>query len=113
MKKAKVFYDHLTQIEELFLKLEGLDIEIEEKEEIIALVDDTFHRQILTIILDHLPREFHENFLHLFSKEPESLTLLNFLKEKITKVDIEEKIISHSIMAKRDILFEIRRSVKK
>jgi len=106
----RIFYDHLIQSEEIVAELDGDELEIEEKQELLAIMDETFHQEILKLILDHLPVEQHETFLTRFYQEPYSEKLLDFLKGFAS--DIEEKIQQQAQEIKKELLAEIRRSRK-
>lgn len=87
---SKVFYDQLVILSDLEIKIGSLGLEPEEKEALGQLVEETVHFRVLTIILDSLPQESHEEFLDSFHQAPHEENLLEYLKEKIE--DIEEKI---------------------
>ncbi len=108
---SKIFYDHLINLEEVILTLDGQSIDEEEKEELVGLIDQTLHHRILKLILDHLPKEHHEAFLSRFHQAPHDPGLLVFIKEKVT-VNIEEVICTEACCAKKEILSEIKKSRK-
>ncbi len=108
---SKVFYDHLIKIEEVIAELDNQEIEVEEKEELVGLIDQTLHHHTLQVILDHLPKEHHETFLSRFHQAPHDPGLLVFIKEKVT-VNIEEVICTEACCAKKEILAEIKKSKK-
>lgn len=109
---SKVFYDHLIKIEEVVMEFDGQEIAIEEREELIGLIDQTIHHHTLVLILDHLPREHHETFLTRFHQTPHDPKLLLFLKENVS-IDIEETIRTKAQQIKKEILQEIKKSRKK
>jgi hypothetical protein len=87
---TKIFYDHLIILESLELKINGLGLEPEEREELGQLVEETVHFRLMTRILDSLPQEYHQEFLELFHQAPHEESLLKYLQEKVE--DIEEII---------------------
>jgi hypothetical protein len=109
---TKVFYDHLIDIEEVLGELENYEIETEEREEIRIIIDETFHHQTINIILTHLPTQHHQNFLDRFHQSPHDQELLVFLKEQI-EADIEEEIKKQAQKIKKEILADIKKSLKK
>ena len=109
---AKIFYDHLIKIEEITIELDKNNVSIEEKEEFISLIDETFQIQMLNLILDRLPAEFHEDFLEHFQKSPQDEKLINYLTEKIS-TNIEDLIKIEAEKIKKELLSEIRKSKKK
>ena len=104
---SKIFYDHLILIEEIIPQLEPLDSE--SRDELIGIIDATFHHQILDLILTHLPKIHHEDFLTRFHSAPHDETLLNYLEARIDK-DIKTEIQSLAQKLKKEILSEIKKS---
>ena len=80
---SKIFYDHLILIEEIIPQLEPLDSE--SRDELIGIIDATFHHQILDLILTHLPKIHHEDFLTRFHSTPHDEALLDYLEARIDK----------------------------
>jgi hypothetical protein len=109
---SKIFYDHLIRIEEVIVELDGDSLEATEKEELISLIDDTFHHHTLNLILSQLPPEHHEKFLSRFHEAPHDPELLAFLKETI-KDDVEELIRTEAAKIKKEILEDIKKSRRK
>lgn len=109
---AKIFYDHLVEIEEVFIELDKFELTKEEKEEFVALIDETLHQQLLNVILSNLPTELQEMFLDQFYKAPYRPELLDFVKEKAT-IDIEKTIREEALKIKKEILADIKRSKKR
>lgn len=103
---TKVFYDHLVVIEDIEVEISKHEIETTARAEIMAIVDETLHHHVLTVIFDHLPKEHHERFLTRFAKAPHDETLLSFLKEH-TATDMEKVIRDYARKIKREILQEI------
>ena len=107
-----IFYDHLVLIEEVTSELDLFDIDPEEKTEIIDLIDQTLHHHTLNVILDHLPKEHHQEFMAGFHAAPHNKELLSFLKAHTT-VDIEAEIKKIATKVKKDILSDIKKSRRK
>ena len=103
---AKIFYDHLVIREEITVELDKYSLVREEKEELVQLVDETLHHQILNIILTHLPKDQHRGFLEKFHKTPHDESLLKYIK------DFEQEIIKEAQKIKRELLSEIKRVVR-
>lgn len=108
---AKIFYDHLIQIEEIHIELDKYHLSVEERSELIQIIDETTHHRVLDTILTHLPKEKHEIFLKKFHAAPHDNSLLDFLKEDVK--DIEDKIKLEAKKLKSEILSEIKRSSSK
>lgn len=109
---SEVFYYHLINIEEVITELDMHEIESEEKEELLGLIDQTFHHHILQLILDYLPKEYHETFLTHFHHAPYDPELLIFIKERVV-IDIEAVIKTKADQTKKEILAVIKKSKRK
>lgn len=89
---SKVYYDHyLVVLKDVDKYIKEATETPEEKEELWQLVDEIVHHRVLGCVLDNLPGEHHEEFLDKFHEAPHDLTLMDYLKEKITD-NIEELI---------------------
>jgi hypothetical protein len=88
---SKVYYDHLIVLDDIENKIKDIAETREEKEELWQLVDDIVHNRVLVCVLDNLPKDHHEEFLGMFHESPHSITLMDYLKERI-KENIEELI---------------------
>ncbi len=108
---SKIFYDHLVYREEIIAELDKHQVTIEEREEIVQLVDETIHHHVLDVILTNLPKDKHEEFLVKFLNTPFDDKLLDYLKKQIK--DIEEKIQKEAKTIKAELLAEIKRAQKK
>lgn len=102
---SQIFYDHLVILEKVEIELSSQKLSSKEKAEINQLIEESIHFRVMTRILDHLPREHHEEFLKLFQYEPHSQRLLPFLKEKVS--DIEEKIKEEISLLEQELLKDI------
>ncbi|MBI3559170.1 hypothetical protein HY085_02130 [Candidatus Gottesmanbacteria bacterium] len=103
---AKIFYDHLVLREEITVELDKYAVTTEEKEELVQLMDETLHHQILNTILTHLPKDQHQEFLEKFHQAPHDASLLEYIK------DFEQEIIKEAQKIKRDLLSEIKSAAR-
>lgn len=85
---SKLFYDHLINMKEIQSKLDSYDLSKKEKKELLKMIDETIHHEVMDVILTHLPRKHHEEFLEAFTREPHHQKHILYLQEK-TEVDIE------------------------
>jgi hypothetical protein len=108
---SKIFYDHLVLREEITLELDNYHLSTEEKEDLINIIDETLHHHILNLILSHLPKTKHQEFISRLHTRPDDSGLLDFLKTHAGS-GIEEDIKSHAAKIKKDILNEIKKSKK-
>lgn len=88
---SQIFYDHLIPWEKVDIYIHTIGADGEEKLQIIELVEETIHTEALTVILNHLPEEKHEEFIDRFHAAPHDEQHLHYLKEH-TKEEIESKI---------------------
>lgn len=109
---TKLFYDHLVIIEDLFIEVEELEVTHEEKLAMKKMIDEIIQHQLLTHILDLLPKEDHEVFLERFHHAPYDTKHLQFLEEKIDR-DMHAEIIIIAQKAKDEIRKEIKKHKKK
>ena len=109
---AKIFYDHLVMREEIVKELDRYEIAVEERDELVQLVDETLHHHVLDVILTHLPKEKHQEFLTKFHDAPHDGKLLEYLRTE-TQIDIEEEIRKKAKTTKKELLAEIKRARKK
>ena len=80
---SRVYYDHLIVLDDIENKIKDIAETREEKEELWQLVDDIIHNRVLVCVLDNLPKDHHEEFLGMFHEAPHSLSLMDYLKERI------------------------------
>jgi hypothetical protein len=106
---SKLFFDHLIVREEIEVELNGYKLDAEERAELLDIVDQTITNEVMNVILNHLPKDKHRDFISLFSSMPHDLSLLDYLKQH-AHPEIAEKIKTHSAKIKKDIIAEIRKS---
>lgn len=104
-----IFYDHLIHTQEVLDYLDSLQTEPEEKAELATLIDEIYHHHILNLILNHLPKSAHQEFVSLLLQNPNDPNHLTYLKTKIS-VDIEVEIQKHSERIKEDLIKEIKKT---
>ncbi|MDP3941382.1 MAG: hypothetical protein Q8Q49_03680 [bacterium] len=85
----RYFFSHLVSIQSIHLKLQDLDLEDEEKSELVNLANDTLHYEIINKVLSELSREDKKIFLRQMTMNDHP-GIWRFLNKKIDK--IEEKI---------------------
>jgi hypothetical protein len=103
----KVFYDHLIIIEEVITIIDAHDIDAQEKKQIMDLVEQTLHQEILNTVFNHLPKDHHETFLIHFNAVPHDRKIIDFIKDK-SGVDIEKEILKTANSVKKKIIKEIK-----
>lgn len=102
---SKLFYDHLIVLEEIETVLNRQQFDSKDKEVVGQVIEETVHYRVMTRILDHLPREHHQEFLERFHQAPYDASLLAFLKEKVDK--IEDFIREEIDTLKKELLKEL------
>ena len=104
---SKIFYDHLILIEEITSQFNHLDVD--QRQELEELVDQTFHHHVLDVILTNFPKEHHKDFLTRFHVAPHDEALMSYLEECID-TDIKAEIQKVAQKLKKDLLSEIKKS---
>lgn len=104
----QIFYDHLVIREDIEVELDRYRLDVNDREEILRLVDETLHAEVLHVILSKLPKEKHRKFLTHFHTNPADPDLLSELKKDIS--DIENEIQTVAAKVKSEILSEIKRA---
>ncbi len=91
----KLFYDHLLiDLNSVYAEIEHLEINFQQKRRLAKIVDETSHHTVLDVILEHLPKADHENFLEGFHSSPHDAKHWEFLKQRVKNIDIK---ISYAI----------------
>ena len=104
---AKIFYDHLLFMEEIIAVIKTHKLTAKEKQKILSLIDSAMHNHMLNEILTHLPKHYHETFLHHFSKAPNDKKLLEFLKKE-AREDIEIVLAKRASKVKEELLKDLK-----
>ncbi len=82
----KYFYSHIIEIESIYTILDVMDLDHEEKQELIVIIESTVHHTIIDTVLSELSEKDKKIFLHHLSKENHE-DLWKHLKENIEKVE--------------------------
>lgn len=109
---TRIFYDHLITLTKIELVVKQSAQSKEEQEELWQLVEDMVHHKVMHILLDHLPREHHNEFLEEFSKAPHDERHIHFLNDKSGK-DIETIIQDELKHLEEETLNELFATQKK
>lgn len=75
----KVFYDHLIPWQRVDAYIRNLSLSPEERLEIVEIIEETIHTEVLIIIFENLPSEKRESWLVKFHAAPHDTTHLHFL----------------------------------
>jgi hypothetical protein len=103
---AKLFYDHLITWEKLTRSLDTLGAEGHDRIELIEVIEESLHTEILIVILEHLPQEKHEEFLEQFHAAPHDEIHIDFINIH-GHPNIEEKIKKRSDEHIEEILLDL------
>jgi len=109
---SKIFYDHLVIREEIDFELNRFQVDPEEQEELISLIDQTLHHHILNVILNHLPKEKHHEFISRLHADPNDDTLIDYLKTH-AHPEIEAEIKKQAAKIKKEILADLKKSSRR
>ena len=108
----QTLFNHLILIEEIITEIDMHDLSREERDELVDIVQKTLHHHTLTTVLDHLPKDKHQQFLTKYKHDPDNIKLLAWLKSEI-KIDIEQEIKVQAAKIKKEILDEIKKAKTK
>jgi len=106
---AALFLDRLIEIEEVIAVIDSHDLDPQERDELVHLVDEILHHHLLNLILNHLPKEHHSDFISRLHADPSSTDHLEFLRARVT-IDLESEIRSHAARIKKDLLSEVHKA---
>lgn len=101
-----VFYSELIVLDDFEQHLRGSGLA---EHEVVALLNDlaeTLHTKTLDYILEELPTEHHEEFLVLFSDNPEDAAHWEFLHSK--SPNLKERVAQKLEQFKKDLLSELK-----
>ena len=104
---TNIFYDHLIAFDKIIVILDKHGLTLEEHQEILSIVDQHIHHEVINIILAHLPKDKHAVFLEKFHFDPTNHDLLTYLKTEIDN-NFEEKLKKHIDFVLEDVIKEIR-----
>lgn len=105
---TKLFFDHLLNLDKLEKEIKKVAKTPEEREEIWHLVDEIIHHKALGCVLDHLPKDNHEEFIEMFTKAPHNESMIfDYLKDRISE-NIEEILARELGVVSSEILSEFQ-----
>jgi hypothetical protein len=102
----KLFWDRLIHFDELIHELKQLPFSSEEQEELIEMIDSTYHHHILEEILSALPKDEHERFMQMLAGRPDDEQILVYLVRFVP--DIEARIKNRSLQVREILRSEIQ-----
>lgn len=97
-----LFFDHLVNLTEVESKLRGVPTS-EEKLELWNLIDEIVHNRVISLILDRLPNEDHNEFLEKYHKAPYDVEIIEYINLRVDG-DISEHIIKEVNLLKAEML---------
>lgn len=106
---SKLFFDHLIHFEEVVAFLDSHSLAEEEKSELVQIIDEIYHHHVLDLILTHLPKTHHEEFISRLHADPSHPDHLVYLKE-LTSVDIAAEIQAYSSRLRDELVAEIQKT---
>jgi len=99
MKRHKHFYHHLIEIDSIHLALDELELDPEEKQDLIIIVDDNIHHTVLDTVLSELKNSDKKAFLALVLAEDHG-EIWHLLSEKMENAEDKIKKAVNSLVAK-------------
>lgn len=103
---ATLLYDHLIDWNRLIQTLDSLEVHGEDRMELIEVIEETLHTEILIVFLDHLPTHVHDEFMHRLYASPHDPIHFEFIRQ-YGVLDIEEKVRQHSQKVIDELLIEL------
>jgi hypothetical protein len=88
---AILFYDHLIDWQRLHDAIAELEVDGDEKHEVIEHAEHIVHTELMIVFVQHLPAHKHEEFLNEFHASPYDQKNLVFL-QMYGGDDIEVKV---------------------
>ncbi|MFA9288977.1 MAG: hypothetical protein ACEQSA_03805 [Weeksellaceae bacterium] len=106
----KHFYSHIIDIETIHISLDELELDPDDKKELVEIVETTVHHVVLDTVLSELPKEHKKTFLkHLAEEKHEDLWKL--VKEHVS--DAEDQIHKAVQKVKHELHADIREAKTK
>lgn len=106
----KHFYSHLIRLDSIHIALNDLELSIEEREELVGIMDSSIHHIVLDTILSELTASDKKLFLtHLHTQKHDEIW--NLLHEKVK--NIEAKIKNAVDDLKKELHTDIYEAKKK
>ncbi len=105
----KKFYHEIIEIDSLFVELETLDLNEEEKKHLGELIDANLHHSLLSVILSELEDDDKKLFLHHLSRG-DNRHIWDLLNKRVD--NIEEKIKDAAEDVKKELHEDINEAKK-
>ncbi len=105
--KKNHFYSHIIEFQTIHIDLDNLNLEHDEKHELLDLAESAIHHAVLDTVLSELTEEDKRNFLKHMHEEDHS-KVWKFLSEKID--DAEDKIVKTIRTLKKELHDDIKES---
>jgi hypothetical protein len=93
----KHFYSHLVDTDGLVLELEELDLEEEERKELLHMASMTLHHTVMEVILDALSEEDKQIFLSHMAHDNHD-KVWEHLKSRIENIETKIRATADSTM---------------
>jgi hypothetical protein len=110
----KYFYSHIVEIKSVEEALAALELDAQERDELIVIVESSIHHIVIDLVLTELPHEDKRLFLkHLNDDEHENIW--RFLSMRIERLEdrIKEAVNSYKKELHEDIKEAHKKKVKK
>jgi hypothetical protein len=76
-----IFYDHLVDWKSVNSRLAEFDLTSGERDELLRLLDETIHFEVMRHLLEMLPNHVHDRFILQVKEAPHSHDQLTFIKQ--------------------------------
>lgn len=107
----RYFFSHLVDIQSIHLKLSDLDLEDEEKTELVQLAYDTLHYEIINAILSELSQADKKIFLRQMTMNDHH-GIWRFLNKKVDHIEDKIKQIAADVVVELHVDIEESKKLK-
>jgi hypothetical protein len=87
----KHFYSHLLELDSVYIELEKLDLNDEERKDLAEILEAHLHNVVLDVILSKLNEKDKELFAKKLAEDQDNDAIWEFLDEKVNGIDAEIK----------------------
>ena len=105
----KHFYHQIIEIDSLFIEMDDLEFNEEERKHLSQLIDANLHHSLLSVILSELNDEDKKLFLHHLAREEDS-KIWDLLNNRVDR--IEDKIKDAAEEVKKELHEDISEAKK-
>jgi hypothetical protein len=103
---SKLFFDDFVDLSDLEYAINEVSDSEDERHELWKVADELVHHHVLGCVFDHLPEEFHEEFLQKYHENPADDLLVHFINTKAS-IDFTEIVASELQRLQKSVLSDL------